>query len=57
MLVKEERQRRIIEWVNKETSINIADLQERLKVSKMTIWRDLQQLDARGILKKSMGEQ
>ncbi len=55
MLVKEERQRRIIEWVNKETSINIADLQERLKVSKMTIWRDLQQLDARGILKKVHG--
>ncbi len=54
-MMREERYRRIVEWVNQEISVTIADLQERLKVSKMTIWRDLDHLDAQGIIKKVRG--
>ncbi|MGE5221821.1 MAG: DeoR/GlpR family DNA-binding transcription regulator [Omnitrophica WOR_2 bacterium] len=55
MLVKEERHRRIIEWVNNEISINIKDLQNRLQVSMMTVWRDLDYLEKKGVIQRVRG--
>lgn len=55
MLVKEERHRRITDWVNHEISINIKDLQERLQVSMMTVWRDLDFLEKKGVIQRVRG--
>ncbi len=55
MLVKEERYRRITEWVDREISININDLQKRLQVSMMTVWRDLDYLEKKGVIQRVRG--
>jgi len=55
MTLKEKRLSKIIELVNDETSISIAELSQRLQVSYMTIWRDVQELDQVGLLRRTRG--
>lgn len=50
-----ERRRAIIELVIAAGSARIEDLAERLDVSVMTVHRDLDELEGRGILRKSRG--
>ena len=50
-----ERQRAISEAVMAEGAIRIAQLAERFEISLMTVHRDLYQLEARGLLRKSRG--
>lgn len=50
-----ERQRLISEAVAAEGSVRIDQLAERFDISLMTVHRDLDQLQARGILRKSRG--
>jgi len=51
----EERQDAIVELVLSAGSIRIDDIVEQFSVSRMTIHRDLDALEARGILRKSRG--
>ncbi len=50
-----ERQNRIAELVLRNSSVSIQDLAEQFKVSAMTIHRDLDDLEAQGILRKVRG--
>jgi DeoR/GlpR family transcriptional regulator of sugar metabolism len=55
MLIREERFRRITEWINRENSLSVNELSERLQVSIMTIWRDLQHLERLGVIQRVRG--
>jgi DeoR/GlpR family transcriptional regulator of sugar metabolism len=55
MLIREERFRRITEWINRENSLSVNELSERLQVSIMTIWRDLQHLEKLGVIQRVRG--
>ena len=55
MVVREERYRRIINWLENEISLNISELKERLQVSTMTIWRDLEYLEEKGLIQRVHG--
>lgn len=50
-----ERQRAITEAVMAEGSVRIEQLAERFNISLMTIHRDLNELESRGVLRKSRG--
>lgn len=55
MPIREERLRRILDWINQESSVSISDLSSRLQVSTMTIWRDLEFLEAQGQIQRVRG--
>ena len=50
-----ERQRRISEMVMAEGAVRIEQLAERFGTSLMTVHRDLDELESRGLLHKSRG--
>jgi len=50
------RQREIAETVIAEGTVRIDDLAERFGVSAMTIYRDLDELEAQGVLRKTRGQ-
>ncbi len=54
-LNRDERQGRIAEYVLQQGSVLVDSLAERFGVSRMTIHRDLDDLEARGILRKIRG--
>ena len=49
------RQNQIISWLEQEGYIATADLVDRLQVSQMTVWRDLQELERDGRLRRVYG--
>jgi len=49
-MLKEERQEIILESLNKADIIRVADLTQKLEATEMTIRRDLQSLEERGLL-------
>src|ERR1039458_3546959 len=50
-----ERQRAVTELVMSAGSVRIEDVAERFDVSLMTVHRDLDELESRGILRKTQG--
>ena len=50
-----EYQNLILHLINERGSIKISELEEKFKISKMTIWRDLKMLDVKGLVKKVQG--
>lgn len=54
-MMQEERLRQIRKWIEQENSIEIGELQERLRVSAMTIWRDLRHLEESGVIRRVRG--
>jgi DeoR/GlpR family transcriptional regulator of sugar metabolism len=50
-----ERRQRIVEWIETEGSITVADLSRRFAVSEMTIRRDLRTLENEGLLRRVYG--
>ena len=53
--MKEERYKIILEKLNKQEIINVEELSRELNVAKMTIRRDLTELEKKGVLKKVHG--
>lgn len=51
----EERRQRIIELLEKQFRITVTELTESLEVSEATVRRDLQELEAQGMLKRTHG--
>ena len=49
------RQQKIINWLMQEGHLSSSDLQKRLDVSPMTIWRDLKILEDGGVVKRVRG--
>ena len=54
-MLKEERQKQLVDLINQEKVVAIADLHERLGVSYMTIWRDLEDLEREGLIERIRG--
>ena len=54
-MLKEERQRHIIERINKDNRVYVTELSEELNVSDDTLRRDLVELDKLGLLTKVHG--
>lgn len=50
-----ERRRLIVQWLQEQGSLKAEDLQRRLDVSRMTIRRDLEALEAKGLLRRVHG--
>ncbi|NVO13470.1 MAG: DeoR/GlpR transcriptional regulator [Rhodoplanes sp.] len=51
----DERRREIVKLVQNEKTVQLDDLSERLGVSRMTVHRDLDLLESRGLLRKERG--
>lgn len=49
------RQQKILSWLMQEGHLSTTDLQIRLNVSPMTIWRDLKILEAGGVVRRVRG--
>jgi len=49
------RQSKILDWLQEEGYIATTDLVNRLGVSQMTVWRDLQELENQGVLRRVYG--
>jgi DeoR/GlpR family transcriptional regulator of sugar metabolism len=54
-MIKAERQRLILEIIQKEASVEISDLCKRFSVSEMSIRRDLYTLEKKGLLRRVYG--
>ncbi len=54
-MIKDERQRRILELLAKSKSVKSADLSEMFEVSQETIRKDLEAMDEDGLLKRTFG--
>jgi DeoR family transcriptional regulator, aga operon transcriptional repressor len=54
-MYREERQKIINDLLDKEGSVNVANLAKTFKVSDMTIRRDLSELERQGLLQKTYG--
>lgn len=53
-MILKERQQQILTWLNEEESVSISEISKRLKVSEMTIYRDIKPLlDEKKIIKTS----
>ena len=52
---RKKRQRRLSEWVMTQGSVRIDGLVHRFRISTMTVHRDLDELESRGLLRKSSG--
>ncbi len=50
-----ERRKRLLEWLEKEETLSLAEMVEYFEVSKMTIHRDLDCLEKRQALKRIHG--
>jgi DeoR/GlpR family transcriptional regulator of sugar metabolism len=53
-MISAERRKKILELVEKRSSISVADMCELLDVSEMTIRRDLSMLSNQGLLQRCM---
>lgn len=51
----DERWKKIVEIVNSEANISTKELSQRLNVSEMTIWRDLNRLEKDGLIRRVRG--
>ena len=49
------RHQQILQWLEEEGSLSVTELQSRLKVSHMTVHRDLKQLADSGVIRKVRG--
>lgn len=49
------RQQKILNWLVQEGHLSTSDLQKRLNVSPMTVWRDLKILEESGVVKRVRG--
>src|SRR3977135_193964 len=54
-LTMEERRETIVDFLKKESKISVDELSERLNVSHVTIRKDLDTLEKRGLLERSHG--
>ncbi len=54
-MLQEERHKRIIDQLKKESTVRISELSESLGVTRQTVRRDLSELDKDGIIKKVHG--
>lgn len=54
-MTREERQQKILTLLEREVGIAAGDLARRFGVSRMTIHRDLESLDSRGLLRRIQG--
>jgi DeoR family myo-inositol catabolism operon transcriptional repressor len=54
-MIAEKRRAKIIELVNQQGSVSIEELLELFDVSRMTIWRDLKELEIKGQLIRAHG--
>jgi DeoR/GlpR family transcriptional regulator of sugar metabolism len=54
-MLREQRQREILEELEREGNVSVADLTRRLSVSDMTVRRDLEELSSRNLLRKVHG--
>lgn len=54
-MMAQERQQKIREWVQQQKHLKVSELSERLKVSEMTIHRDIQVLVKEGLVIKTFG--
>lgn len=54
-MLKEERKKQLVDIINREKAVAIADLGERVGVSHMTIWRDLGELATEGAIERIRG--
>ena len=54
-LTMDERRETIVEFLKKEAKISVEELAERLKVSQVTIRKDLDTLEKRGLIERSHG--
>ncbi|MDI3329064.1 MAG: DeoR/GlpR family DNA-binding transcription regulator [Alicyclobacillaceae bacterium] len=54
-MLPEERQKKIVEYLQHHGTLRVTELVERLGVSRETVRRDLQELEQRGVLKKVHG--
>lgn len=54
-MLREERQRKILEELERTESVSVAALSRRLAVSDMTVRRDLEELSSRSLLRKVHG--
>ena len=55
IMIAEKRRAQIIELVNLHGSVSIEELLELFKVSRMTIWRDLKELEIKGVIMRVHG--
>ncbi|MFC4737127.1 DeoR/GlpR family DNA-binding transcription regulator [Bacillus daqingensis] len=51
-MLKQERQQKILEFLNSEQKVIASDLSQRLQVSEDTIRRDLKELDSQGLVRR-----
>ena len=51
----DERRETIVDFLKKETKISVEELSDRLKVSQVTIRKDLDSLEKRGLIERSHG--
>ncbi|MEJ7820535.1 MAG: DeoR family transcriptional regulator, partial [Rubrobacteraceae bacterium] len=54
-LLRERRQQAVLDELERAGSVSVAALSRRLDVSDMTVRRDLEELSARGLLRKVHG--
>lgn len=54
-MLKDQRLKFLLEQLHREHSISIASLNQTLNVSYMTLWRDLEELEQQGLLKRVRG--
>jgi len=55
VVIAAERRRRIIELIEQQNTITAKELQKKLNVSTMTVWRDLRELEEEGVLYRVRG--
>lgn len=54
-MLAEKRRSKIFEIVNNQSSVTIEELLETFEVSRMTLWRDLQYLEKKGLIRRVHG--
>lgn len=54
-MLRDERLRKILDFVNTEANISTKELGQRFQVSEMTIWRDLKKLETEGLIRRVRG--
>ncbi|HYF52080.1 MAG TPA: DeoR/GlpR family DNA-binding transcription regulator [Planctomycetota bacterium] len=54
-MIAEERRRKLLEFLEKSGSLSVAEVSDQMKVSRMTVHRDLDSLSAAGLLRKVHG--
>ena len=54
-MLPEERRRRILDMLRRKGFVHVRELRQALRVSSMTIYRDLRHLEAQGLLRRVFG--